>query len=84
MTARSIAHAKQIKPTGATAKLAQTARFLQDGKKAFASSVATPALDHANLEQNKQSFRMSLTAGFKASFEAACLEAIEIATKQKM
>ena len=25
---------------------------------------ATPVLDHANLEQNKQSFRMSLAAGF--------------------
>ena len=42
------------------------------------SSVATPVLDHANLEQNKQSFRMSLVAGFKAGFEAA---SIEIATK---
>ena len=82
MTARSIAHAKQIKPAGATAKLAQnrkTAPFLQDEEKKFASYVATPVLDHANLEQNKQSFRMSLAAGLKADFEAA-----EIATKQKM
>jgi len=43
---------------------------------------SSPVLDHANLEQNKQSFRMSLAAGFKAGFEAA--EAAEIATKQKM
>ena len=52
-------------------KVSAKQRFLQDGKKAFASSVATPVLDHANLEQNKQSFRMSLAAGFKAGFEAA-------------
>ena len=32
--------------------------------------IAIP-LDHANLEQNKQSYRMSLAAGFKAGFEAA-------------
>ena len=43
---------------------AQPEESLQE---AFASSVATPVLDHANLEQNKQSFRMSLAAGFEAA-----------------
>ena len=71
VTARSVAHIKQIKPAGATAKLAQNSALSARREKAFASSVATPVLDHANLEQNKQSFRMSLAAGFKAGFEAA-------------
>jgi len=77
VTARSIAHAKQIKPAGAAAKLAQNSALSARREKEFASSVATPVLDHANLEQNKQSFRMSLAAGFEAA-------SIEIATKQKM
>ena len=44
MTARSIVHAKQIKPAGATAKLAQNSALSARREKAFASSVATPVL----------------------------------------
>ena len=72
VTARSIVHAKQIKPTGATAKLAQNSVLSARRKKGICILYCNSgSLDHANLGQNKQSFRMSLAAGFKAGFEAA-------------
>ena len=72
MTARSITHARQIKPAGVTAKLAQNSALSARREKGICILCCTPVLDHANLEQNKQSFRMSLAAaGFKAGFEAA-------------
>ena len=61
----------------------KTARFLQDGEKAFASSVATPVLDHANLEQ-KQIIFQDESGGRLQSRLRGSLEAIEITTKQKM
>ena len=83
MTARSIAHAKQIKPAGATAKLAQNSALSARREKAFASSVATPVLDHANLEA-KQTIFQDEPGGRLQSRLRGSLEAIEIATKQKM
>ena len=55
MTARSIAHAKQIKPAGATAKLAQNSAL--SARRGKGASVATPILDHANLEQKQTIFQ---------------------------
>ena len=54
-------HAKQIKPA-ATAKLAQNSALSARLEKGIYILCCNSGLDHANLEQNKQSFRMSLAS----------------------
>ena len=83
VTARSIAHAKQIKPAGATAKLAQNSALSARREKGicilFCNSGSRPCELGA-----KQTIFQDEPGGRLQSRLRGSLEAIEIATKQKM
>ena len=83
MTARSIAHAKQIKPAGATAKLAQNSALSARREKGICILRCNSGSRPCELGA-KQTIFQDEPGGRLQSRLRGSLEAIEIATKQKM
>ena len=82
MTARSIAHAKQIKPAGATAKLAQNSALSARREKDICILCCNSGSRPCELGA-KQTIFQDEPGGRLQSRLRGSLEAIEIATKQK-
>ena len=82
MTARSIAHAKQIKPAGATAKLAQNSALSARREKGICILCCNSGSRPCELGA-KQTIFQDEPGGRLQSRLRGSLEAIEIATKQE-
>ena len=82
MTARSIAHAKQIKPAGATAKLAQNSALSARREKGICILCCNSGSRPCELGA-KQTIFQDEPGGRLQSRLRGSLEAIEIATKTK-
>jgi len=83
VTARSIAHAKQIKPAEATAKLAQNSALSARREKGICILCCNSGSRPCELGA-KQTIFQDEPGGRLQSRLRGSLEAIEIATKQKM
>ena len=83
VTERSIAHAKQIKPAGATAKLAQNSALSARREKGICILCCNSGSRPCKLGAKQTIFQDEPGSRLQSRFRGS-LEAIEIATKQKM